>query len=414
VNKVEHFLHRVNDTNSFYRGITKENNIVNIERISEYPVLTRQLLQENRYNIFSDGNTSKYYYQQLRRQTSSGSSGIPVNVYWDYKDYYSSTLILWRKRLKYYGIHPNDRCVMFTLNAFNVKSNNDALYYKNEPENILNINIPLIHQDNNFEKLIELINNFHPKWLYIQPTVLSKLLSLYHNSDVAQPSSLEYIESVGELLLPDLRRRATEFFRVPIANMYGSEEMNGIAFECPHHKMHVLEENVYVECKDDAGIHRFGEGEAIVTSLTNNAMPLIRYNQGDIIILERLTERCECNYSSLIIRSIKGRSYNSTITSEGNVEINTFALFESIAEVNNQYRDIVTCYKYIYVKSENRLKCLVSIDPKRHSWFVNVSNAIESIIFSKLPRAVNIKFEVSMEADLFSFEKKFETIEIIN
>ena len=50
------------------------------------------------------------------------------------------------------------------------------------------------------------------------------------------------------MLFDDLREQTSNVFKhALIANMYGSEEMNGIAIECPFHNMHVISENVYVE-----------------------------------------------------------------------------------------------------------------------------------------------------------------------
>jgi len=47
------------------------------------------------------------------------------------------------------------------------------------------------------------------------------------------PSTLTHIETVGELLAPSLKKTVIDYFGVSVANMYGSEEMNGIAYECP-------------------------------------------------------------------------------------------------------------------------------------------------------------------------------------
>ena len=247
MSKLEEMLKYVSEHNEFYRNRIKEYGITNPLDISQWPVLTRQELQQNRYNMFSDGDKSKYFNQQLRRQSSSGSSGIPVNVYWAYRDWYASNILLWRKRLKWYGIKPKDRYVMFTLNAFELTADGEKIHYREDPTNILSINVSLIQDDNGYDGLIGIINDFEPTWLYVQPFILSKLIEAYGRTGNNPPNTLKYIESVGELLSSDLRRRATELFKIPIANMYGSEEMNGIALECPNHHMHIIEDNVEVE-----------------------------------------------------------------------------------------------------------------------------------------------------------------------
>lgn len=275
--KLEKMLKYVSEHNDFYKNRIKEYGIKNPLDITQWPILTRKELQENRYNMFSDGYKAKYYNQQLRRQSSSGSSGVPVNVYWDYKDWYASNMSLWRKRLQWYGVKPSDKYVMFTLNTFDIMNNGETVYYMKEPENILSINVSLIQNDMGYDKLVNIINEFDPKWIYIQPFVLNKLIQAYKRNKKNTPKTLTYIESVGELLTNDLRKRAMELFEVPLANMYGSEEMNGLAYENPNSNMCVLDENVFIEVLPENKNANCHEGAAIITNLNNYAMPLRRY-----------------------------------------------------------------------------------------------------------------------------------------
>lgn len=368
MSKLEEMLKYVSEHNEFYKNRIKEYGIKNPLDITQWPVLTRKELQENRYNMFSDGYKSKYFNQQLRRQSSSGSSGVPISVYWDYKDWYASNMSLWRKRLQWYHIHPRDKYVMFTLNAFNVKSDGETIYYMTEPANVLCINISLIQNESGYEKIIDIINDFEPKWLYIQPFVLNKLIQAYKRTNKYPPKSLQYIESVGELLASDLRRKAIDFFDVPLANMYGSEEMNGIAYENPTNRMCILDDNVYVEVNNGKYISSIGEGETIITNLNNYGMPLIRYNQGDIIVKDLFS-------SIQYINEIKGRSSQCISFSNG-FELSSLFLQEVISEINNQYDDIIHEYRFHYDTSNNRLQCFINILEEKNKW--------SDIIFRKL------------------------------
>ena len=78
--KLEQMLKYVSEHNDFYKKRIKEYGITNPLDITQWPILTRKELQENRYNMFSDGYKTKYYNEQLLRQSSSGSFGIPINV----------------------------------------------------------------------------------------------------------------------------------------------------------------------------------------------------------------------------------------------------------------------------------------------------------------------------------------------
>lgn len=412
MSKLENILKYVSKHNEFYKKIIEANKISDSLDITQYPVLTRKQLQANRYNMFSDGYKSKYYSQQLRRQSSSGSSGMPVNVYWDYKDWYASNLSLWRKRLQWYGIHPNDKHMLFTLNAFNLMPNENTLYFINKPANVMHINVSLIQGDAGYDKLTCIINEFGPKWLYIQPLVLNKLISSYRRRGVKPPLSLKYIESVGEYLSSDLRRRATQCFNVPIANMYGSEEMNAIAFECPNHHMHILEDNVYVEVKNDEGIFLFGEGEAIITSLNNTAMPLVRYNQKDKIICTKLTSSCCCGSSDSIIEIIKGRSFDNLLVN--NTEFNSYMLTELVAEINNQFNDIICEYKYVYSNKSQSLICYVKLNEDNELWYANVRKMLIKTLRNKVLHAPSFQFDVCKYCFNEPSNKKKKIFEIID
>ncbi len=389
--KLVKMLKYVSEHNDFYKKRIKEFGISNPLDITQWPALTRKELQENRYNMFSDGYKTKYFNQQLRRQSSSGSSGMPVNVYWDYKDWYASNMSLWRRRLQWYGIKPSDKCVMFTLNAFNIKNDMEKIRYINSPKNILSINVSLIHGKKEYDKIVEIINDFSPVWFYIQPFVLVKLIHSYKQNEKQSPKSLKYIESVGEILPNDIRRRATDFFRTPLANLYGSEEMNGIAYECPEHSMHIIENNVMIETKSNDNIYQYGDGETIITNLTNIAMPLIRYHQGDLIELNNPLCRCPCDCKSQTIKIIKGRKYER-IELPGGEELSTFTVCEAIAEVNNHFNDAITEYEFIYDKYRNTLISYISISSEKQLWNETIKRSLKQAILNKLIQnnAVNI------------------------
>lgn len=412
MSKLNEILEYASKHNHFYIDIIREYGITDANDLSQYPVLTRRQLQENRYQMFSDGYKSKYFSQQLHRQSSSGSSGMPVNVYWDYKNWYVSNMALWRKRFDWYGISPKDKCVKFTLSAINCEHDGDTVRFIKEPENILSINVSLIRNNAGWNKVAQLINEFNPCWLQVQPFILNKLVQIYRDTCLPVPSALKYIESIGELLLPDIRIKSEELFKIPVVNMYGSEEMNGIALECPYHHMHVLDGNVLVEVENDSGIVSTGEGVSIITNLNNYAMPLIRYNQGDRIAIDKDSVSCQCGCKSPIIKMISGRNAEN-IRINDQIEINPFMLSEIIMEVNNKFKDIINIYKYIYDQTQNSLSCYVDISAKDMAWFENVKKAILEVFKRKMLGNTSPSFRVFYMDEETLYVRKNKVLEII-
>jgi phenylacetate-coenzyme A ligase PaaK-like adenylate-forming protein len=92
------------------------------------------------------------------------------------------------------------------------------------------------------------------------------------------------IVSTASTLHPLMRERIERFFGCRVYDQYGSREVGDIACQCGHgDDLHVLPWTNYVEVVDREGRAVAGgeEGRVIVTSLTNFAMPLIRYEVGD-------------------------------------------------------------------------------------------------------------------------------------
>ena len=242
--------------------------------------------------------------------------------------------------------------------------------------------------------MIKVINDFYPKWVYIQPYILSKLMQTYKHHDIIPPDSIKYIESVGEILTPKVKNDASKFFGAPVINMYGTEEMNGIAIECPHNNMHVLDDNVYVECMTQEGISQYGRGETILTNLTNYGMPLIRYSQDDIIEVTQQKTPCACGSNSPIISIIRGRKQEG-INING-IELSTYNLRELVDEVNNIFRDPITDFSYVYSRSKNELLCRIVMQPNMISWSNNIKRSIKEIFFAKFISSSLIGFDVSI------------------
>ena len=230
--KLEEMLKYVSEHNEFYKNRIKEYGIKDPLDITQWPILTRKELQENRYNMFSEGYDLMYYSKQLLRRHSSGTSGIPINVYWSSNDYFASMLSLWRLRKKYYAILPDSKCVAFNFGRLNKTILQGLRYRYNKNE--ISVMSSSLYNAETYRELILLIQSYEPEWLYIQPSVLSNLIFYYQHFNIAPPVSIRYIETVGEILSETVRKKSSEFFDATVANMYGSEEMNGIAYECPN------------------------------------------------------------------------------------------------------------------------------------------------------------------------------------
>ena len=98
----------------------------------------------------------------------------------------------------------------------------------------------------------------------------------------------------AETLLEYQRATIEEAFDCRVTDSYGVSEMGTFAGQCARGAFHIFPHLVVLEVLDEAG-NRCGEGEVgviHVTSLVNDAAPLIRYNTGDRGVLGSIG--CPC------------------------------------------------------------------------------------------------------------------------
>ena len=123
------------------------------------------------------------------------------------------------------------------------------------------------------------------------------------------PLQLRTIQTSAEVLTPADRQLLEATFNCPVFDRYGCREVNNIAHECERHRgRHILAENNVVEVVDDAG-RPVGPGQLgriVLTNLNNHAMPLIRYEVGDLGIAADAA--CDCGRELPMLKTIIGRT----------------------------------------------------------------------------------------------------------
>jgi phenylacetate-CoA ligase len=138
------------------------------------------------------------------------------------------------------------------------------------------------------------------------------------------------IIATAMVLHPWQRRVIEDVFTCPVTNRYGCEEVSLIACECErHHGLHVNADGVLVELLRGGQAVAPGEaGSVIVTDLTNRAMPLLRYQVGDVAV--RATRPCPCGRGLPLLESIEGREADYVVTPGGEL-ISGISLTENLA-----------------------------------------------------------------------------------
>ncbi len=188
------------------------------------------------------------------------------------------------------------------------------------------------------------MKEFKPVWLIIQPSIANLMYECLTSNNLPLITSISYVELTGEILDTTVRQKMKKLFDCHVANQYGANEVNSIAYECPCGNMHIMENNVYVEIIKDRRCVLNEMGEICITSLTNSAMPLIRYLIGDIGKLKRF--HCECGNKAPILEHIYGRN-SQWIINESNNKITPYIIVGVFNHINRVFNEVIIQYQVI-------------------------------------------------------------------
>ncbi|SHM29235.1 phenylacetate-CoA ligase [Caldanaerovirga acetigignens] len=193
----------------------------------------------------------------------------------------------------------------------------------------------------------------------------------------------------------NMRREIEDRLKLTALDIYGLSEIigPGVAIECPHKNgLHVQEDHFIVEVIDPktGEVLPPGEkGELVFTSLTKEALPMIRYRTGDISRL--IEEPCPCGRTSVRIGRIEGRTDDMIIIRGVNVfpsQIEHVLL--EIGQIEPHYQLVIDRIGYLDI-----LEVHVEVSEKMFSDDVKsleiLSKKIQNEIESTLGISVKVK-----------------------
>jgi phenylacetate-coenzyme A ligase PaaK-like adenylate-forming protein len=145
-------------------------------------------------------------------------------------------------------------------------------------------------------------------------------LARHSHADVIPPGQLRSILLSADYVPRAIVRELTARWGAGVFNHYGMTETGlGGGVECGHRcGYHLREADLFYEIVDPASGEPLpaGElGEVVVTTLTRQGMPLIRYRSGDLA--RYLPEPCPCGTLLLRLERISGRIANGVFLNGG-------------------------------------------------------------------------------------------------
>jgi len=131
-----------------------------------------------------------------------------------------------------------------------------------------------------------------------------------------------------------MRDAIEQVFPVKVFDRYGSRDAGLIGYECQKHTgLHVNQQTIYLESIYSGEDRQ--TGLALVTLLENYAMPFIRYQIGDMLVMK--DEGCTCGRGAPLIERVLGRTQDFLTLRGGKLFVGEFIThyFGSAAGIKN-------------------------------------------------------------------------------
>jgi phenylacetate-CoA ligase len=309
--KLRAIIKHAYDNVKFYHQIfdsigIKPEDIKTAQDLSKLPIITKVDIQKNFLRFVARGvNLAK-----CEKYRTSGSTGIPLTIISDKKadDF----------RAAVFG-RPFFECGLRFL---------DKTIYIGDPRHFPRSKHWYQHLGfmrriylsayDQVEGQIPLLQEYCPDAIFGYSSYIYLLARTIHERGINEIFP-RLIFGTAELLDEETRRFINSVFQVKMFDLFGCVEVERTAWECSEHVgYHMDIDSVVMEFIRDGEVVAPGErGEIVYTCLYNYAMPLIRYNIGDVGIPS--DEQCPCGRGLPLMKHIEGRVDDFILTPNGRI-----------------------------------------------------------------------------------------------
>lgn len=294
--------------NSYYKNFIGNKNIKNWEDI---PIMTKKDFQKPLQERLSKGFTEKNIF----KNKTSGSSGDPFIFA---KDKYTHA-ITWASiiyRFNWYNIDFNKsyqaRFYGIPLDFFGYTKERIKDFFSNRYRfSIFDLSDKVLENilQKFKKKKFDHINGYTSSIVLFSKFLQKKDLVL---KDLCPTLTACFVTS--EMLFDEDKILIEKQFGIPVINEYGASELDLIAFQNTNNGWQLNNETLFIEIVDKNNqILPFGqEGRIIITSLYNKAHPFIRYDIGDIGIIDE-----KSSPTKPLLKKLVGRTNDIAILPSG-------------------------------------------------------------------------------------------------
>lgn len=376
---------------SFYRsgmqqlGILPED-IKGIADIAKLPFITKQDMRDNYpYGLFTVPVS-----EIVRVHASSGTTGRPTVVGYTKRDIGIWSEVMARS-LRAAGV--TNQSFIQVAYGYGLFTGGLGVHYGAE---LLGASV-IPASSGNTQRQIMLMNDFGTTAIACTPSYALYIAETMREMGIdPQTSSLKVGIFGAEPWSENMRREIEEQLGIKAIDIYGLSEIigPGVACECEAQQgLHINADHFYPEIINPLTGEQLpaGEkGELVITTLTKEGMPMLRYRTRDLTTLNY--ERCACGRTLVRMGKVLGRSDDMLIIRGVNVfpsQVESVLL--SLGNTSPHYQLIVDRHDNL-----DQLTVLVELTDEMFSDEVKQLETLEHRIKSELASVLNVSAAVKL------------------
>lgn len=384
--RMQSILNRLSRSPFYRTRISPQLTLSSLDHIQDLPLTTKDDLRAG----YPYGFLTEPISSMVRLHASSGTTGSPTAILYTEEDV-NTWADLVARCMYMVGMRPGD--VFQNLSGYGLFTGGLGIHYGAERLGCLTIPAGA----GNSKRQIKLLKDFRVSAMHIIPSYALHLATVFDDLGI-DPHALDLrIALIGaEPHTEEIRRRIEELYAIKAYNSYGLSEMNGpgVAFECPaQNGMHIWEDAYFVEILDPQTLEPVPEGEIgelVVTTLTRQGMPLLRYRTRDLTRI--LPGQCSCGRVHKRIDRILGRADDMIIIKGVNIyPMQVEQVLMGIEEVGQNYQIILEREDYI-----DQMRVKVEIKDESFVEDMRVLQALKQ----RISRALREELLVTPKVDL--------------
>ncbi|AWT41404.1 MULTISPECIES: phenylacetate--CoA ligase PaaK [Streptomyces] len=264
---------------SFDKAGVRPEDCRSLADLARFPFTTKADLREN----YPDGLFAVPRERIRRLHASSGTTGRPTVV-----GYTDADLSMWSdmvaRSIRAAGGRPGD--TVHIAYGYGLFTGGLGAHYGAE-----RLGCTVVPASGGMTaRQVQLIQDLKPRIIMVTPSYMLTLLDEFERQGVdPRSTSLEVGIFGAEPWTEEMRREIEQRFGIDAVDIYGLSEVigPGVAQECVETKdgLHIWEDHFYPEVVDPITgevLPEGEEGELVFTSLTKEAMPIVRYRTRDL------------------------------------------------------------------------------------------------------------------------------------